>query len=179
MINLQKSFWILIVWKWKNGLALLLPPSLHKHTLELSAGYDINTKIKAPQMSPYDSYRTLGAYISPSGGTHKAFEVLRANSLDFAAKLQDSFLPKEAALWSFLLYLRPKITFPIMAMTLSEVQCNQIQFPALCAVLPKLHLNRNTAQSIIHGPILYGVMNLPHLYSTQGIYQLKFLLGHL
>jgi len=66
-----------------------------------------------------------------------------------------------------------------MAMTLSEVQCNQIQFPALCAVLPKLHLNRNTAQSIIHGPILYGVMNLPHLYSTQGIYQLKFLLGHL
>jgi hypothetical protein len=144
-INLQKSFWFLIAWKWKNGSALLLPPSLHKHTLELSEGYNIHNKIKVPQLSPYDSYRTLGAYISPSGGNNKAFEVLRAHSLDFAAKIQDSSLSKEAALSSFLLYLRPKITFPIMATTLSKVQCNQIQSPALRAILPKLHLNRNTA----------------------------------
>jgi len=66
-----------------------------------------------------------------------------------------------------------------MAMTFSEVQCNQIQSPALNALLLKLHINGNTAHSIIHGPILYGGMSLPHLHTTQGLDQLKFLLGHI
>jgi hypothetical protein len=66
-----------------------------------------------------------------------------------------------------------------MAMTFSKMQCAQIQAPALRAVLPKLPLNRNTARTIIHGPLLYGGMDLPHLYTLQGLYQLKFLLGHL
>jgi hypothetical protein len=107
------------------------------------------------------------------------FEILRTHSLDYAAKIQESTLSKDAALWSYLLYLRPKVTIPLMAMTFSEAQCNRIQSPALRAVLSKLHLNRYTARSIIHGPLLYGGMNLPNLYTTQGIYQLKFLLGHL
>jgi hypothetical protein len=65
-----------------------------------------------------------------------------------------------------------------MAMTLSEMQCSQIQCPALNAQLPKLHLNHNTARHV-HGPTLYGGMSLPHLDTCQGISQLTFLLGQL
>jgi hypothetical protein len=178
-INLQKSFWVLMSWKWKNGSALLLPPSLHNHSLTLTAGYDVNSEILVPQISPYAAYRTLGAYISPSGGMHKAFEILRNYSIEYATRLQVSRLWKEAALWSYLLYLLPKLTFPLLAMSLSETQCHQIQSPALSALLPKLHLNRHTARSIIHGPMLYGGMSLPSFYTLQGLHQLKFLLGHL
>jgi hypothetical protein len=39
-----------------------------------------------------------------------------------------------------------------------------------------VHINRNTACSIIHGPNIY---DLPHLYTTQGLSQLKFLIGHI
>jgi hypothetical protein len=35
------------------------------------------------------------------------------------------------------------------------------------------------ARSIFHGPRVYGGMNIPHLYTSQGLGQLKFLLGHL
>jgi len=28
-LNLQKSFWVMMAWMWKNGTAILLPPSLH------------------------------------------------------------------------------------------------------------------------------------------------------
>jgi hypothetical protein len=129
-INLQKSFWVLMDWKWRNGTALLLPPSLHKHSLKLTTGYDVEKPISVPQMS-YESYRTLGAYLSPSGGMHKAFEFLQHHSIDYATKLQASNLWKEAVLWSYLLYLLPKFTFPLMAMSLSKTQCNQIQSPAL------------------------------------------------
>jgi hypothetical protein len=178
-LNLQKSFWVMMAWRWKNGTAILLPPSLHNQTLELTSGYDTQTPVQIPQMSPYDAYRTLGAYISPSGGIGKAYEVLRAHSLDYATKIQASSLNKEAALWSYLLYYLPKVTFPLMVMSFLEIQCSQIQSPALRALLPKVHLNRNTSRSIIHGPLIYGGLNLPHLFTIQGILQIKFLIGHI
>jgi hypothetical protein len=177
-INLQKSCWVLMAWRWHKGYALLLPPSLHNHTL-LTEGYNVTSPINVPQVSPYESYCTLGAYLSPLGGQIKACKVLRSHSLVYATRIQSSTIQKEAALWSYLLYLLPKVLFPLMAMTFSDMQCAQIQAPALRAVLRKLHLNRNTARTIIHGPLLYGGMNLPHLYTLQGLYQLKFLLGHL
>jgi len=108
----------------------------------------------------------------------KACEVRRKQSLPYTTCIQSSAIHKEAALWSYFLYFLPKLTFPLMAMTFTEAQCNQIQSPALNALLPKLHINRKTARSIVHGPLLYGGLNLPHLYTSQGLHQLKFLLGH-
>lgn len=109
----------------------------------------------------------------------KSVEVLRSYALDYASRLQSSTIQKEPAIWSYKLYLLPKLTFPLMALTLTEPQCHYIQSPALRALLPKLHLNRNMARSIINGPLIYDGMNLPHLYTIQGCDQLKFLLGHL
>lgn len=108
-INQQKSFWVLMAWKWKNGSALLLPPSLHSHKLEL-----VDNPIAVPQLSFYESYRTLGAYISPSSGMKKAFDVLRKHSLDYATWIQSSNISRDAALWSYLLYLYLKLTFPLI-----------------------------------------------------------------
>jgi len=71
------------------------------------------------------------------------------------------------------------VTFPLLALTLTEAQCHVIQSPALMALLPKLHLNRHTARSIIHGPRQLGGMSIPHLYTKQGLDGLKFLVGHL
>jgi hypothetical protein len=177
-INLQKSFWVLMSWRWQKGSALLLPPSLHKHSLDLTASYNTDSPVAVPQLSPYDSYRALGAYLTPSGGMAKAFEVLRDHSLDYATRIQSSSISAEVALWSYMLYLLPKLLFPLMATTFTETQCAQIQSPALRALLPKLHLNRNTARSFNHGPSLYGGVNIPHPYTSQGLHQLKFLLEH-
>jgi hypothetical protein len=55
-INLQKRFWVLMSWRWHKGTALLLPPSLHRHSLTLTAGYNTDSPIEVPQMSPYESY---------------------------------------------------------------------------------------------------------------------------
>jgi hypothetical protein len=92
--------------KWHRGMASLIPPEKHHHYLHLTAGYDTDLPIKAPQLFPYDTYRTLGAYLSPSGNTDKAFEVLKAKALDYAAKIHSSSqLSNEATLRSYILYL--------------------------------------------------------------------------
>jgi len=47
------------------------------------------------------------------------------------------------------------------------------------ALLPKLHVNRHTAHSIIFGPEKFGGLALPNLYVTNNIDKLKLFLGHL
>jgi len=168
-----------MAWRWKHGVATLVPPMQHSHKLLLSAGYNTDNLIEVPQLSPFDSYRTLGAYLSPSGDTAVACSILHQKVLTYVAKLHAAFLPKETAFWSYLLYLQPQLTFPLYAMTFTEAQCNCIQSPAMMALLPKLHLNRHTTRSIVYGPVRYGGLDLPHLYSRQGLGQLKFLIGHL
>jgi hypothetical protein len=49
----------------------------------------------------------------------------------------------------------------------------------MMALLPRLHLNRHTARSIIYGPEEMGGLNLPNLYTVQGIDKLLLFLGHL
>ncbi len=86
---------------------------------------------------------------------------------------------KKEVLWSFLLYFIPRISFSLPVLTLTEQECNKIMSPALMAALPKLHLNRHTARSILYGPELYGGLNLPNAYLLQSKGQILLLLGHL
>jgi hypothetical protein len=126
-INLLKSFWIVMAWKWFKGKALLLPPSLHNLSLSLTLGCSTDKPVTVPQLSPYDAYRTLGAYILPSVSQEKAFQVLKHHALQYASKIQSSFLTKEATLWSYKLYLIPMISFSVMATLLTKDQCHRIQ----------------------------------------------------
>jgi hypothetical protein len=64
-INLQKSFWILLTWQWKNGEVKLNTPEQDPAQLHLTAGYNTVAE-PIPRISPYDGFRTLGVFISPS-----------------------------------------------------------------------------------------------------------------
>jgi len=176
-LNLNKSHWFLMHWQWING-ATILDPIDHDRQLLLTAGFD-QTLIPVSQISPFDSYKTLGAYLSPSGSSTKAIEVLRSKAENYASHVTGSSLNREEAYWSYILYFIQKVGFSLPAMTFMEEKCNFIQSPAVNAVLPKLHLNQHTARSIIFGPSEYGGLNLPNLYCSQGIGQLHLFLGHL
>jgi hypothetical protein len=47
------------------------------------------------------------------------------------------------------------------------------------ALLPKLHINRNTSRAIVHGPLAIGAMAIPDLCACQGIDKVHLFLGHL
>jgi hypothetical protein len=164
-------------WQWINGTAVLDPIDYDRQIL-LTAGYE-QTPVPVPQLSPFDSYKTLGAYLSPSGSSTKEIEVLQGKAEDYASRMIGSSLNREEAYISYILYFTPKVSFSLPAMTLKEEECNFIQSPAINAVLPKLHLNQHTARSIIFGPLEYGGLDLPNLYCIQGISQLRLFIGHL
>jgi hypothetical protein len=177
-INLQKSFWYLLSWTWDRGLLKLDTSSSIPAVLHLTAGSLPSLEL-VPHIEANDSFRTLGVYISPSRSYKKQLQVLWSSSDSYFTAVSQSTLTPDEAYWSYLLYLQPKLTYPLACTNFTQAQCRHIQAPALAALLPKLHLNRHTPHAIIFGEAKYGGLAMPDLYTDQGYNQLKLLLGHL
>ncbi len=177
-INLTKSFWFLMSWTWKDGIATLTESKNSPCSLRLTAGYE-REPTEIPRIEPMNTYWTLGAYISPSGSTTETVIQLRKISMNYSSSITGSHLSRQDALYSFLLYFQPKVGFSLPVLSLSEEDCDFIQSPAINAALPKLHINRKTSRAIIFGPQDLGGLGLPHLYPHYGVKKLNLFLGHL
>jgi hypothetical protein len=156
----------------------LTKPSERQDRLDLTEGTD-PTSISVPHIACTDTFRTLGARLSPGGATKGAREFLPNLAVSFAQKISSSTLSRQDAYWTFMVYFQPPIKYSIPTITISREDCNHIQSPALCAILSKLHLNRHTTRSIVFGHTIYGGLNLPELYTTQGIGQVQLFVEHL
>jgi hypothetical protein len=178
-INLKKSHWILMSWKWSNGTASLEAPVATSPQLLLTAGYDVENPVPVPQLSPYDSYKTLGVILSPSGSNTQSYRTLHAKGTEYASHITGSSLSREEAWCSYILHFLPAVNFSLPVSNFTETQCEKIQSPAVMAVLPKLHFNRHTARSIVFGPVVMGGIGLPHTYANQSISQLQLFIGHI
>jgi hypothetical protein len=176
-LNLNKSHWILVHWKWTEGRVHLAPPDSDQ--LFLSAGAATANLISIPNMPPGDSYKTLGVVVSPLGDQKDIEKSLRSIAEEYATRVRGSTLNREAAYWSYILCFTPKVSYPLSTTSLTEQQCDHIQLPAVCTVLPKLHINRNTARSIVFGPLELGGFTLPNVFTAQCISQIRLLIGHL
>jgi hypothetical protein len=85
-------------------------------------------------------------------------------------------LTLDEAYWSYSLYLHPKLTG---CTSITQQQCKYIQASALAALPSKMHLNHHTPHAVLFSESRLGGLSLPDLYTDQGHYQLKLLIGHL
>jgi hypothetical protein len=99
-------------------------------------------------------------------------EILCGHTQNYFDYIKSSVLTEYEAYLSYMLYLRPKIVYPLPCSSLTPEQCRHIQAPALAGLLPKLHLNRHTPHAILFAGSRYGGLNLPELYTDQGISQI-------
>jgi hypothetical protein len=177
-INMQKSHWYLMTWIWNNGIPRLAMIRSTPKDLELTTGAS-NIPEMVPRIEPTQSFRTLGVYIAGSGTQAKQATVLRSHSDAYKESVSQVHSTPSEAYWSYMMFLRPRLTYPLPCCSLTQQQCCHIQAPALEALLPKLHLNRHTPRAVVFGGFKYGGLDLPELYSDQGYGQLPLLLGHL
>jgi len=177
-LNLQKSSWTLMSWGWTNGVAKLKTTAQAPAELLLTAGYNTEP-IPVPRLNPQQGFCTLGVHLTPSGSNSLAITKLAEKTTEYATAVSGSKLTRSAALWSYWLYYVPKVTYSTPALTLTEEECDSIQSPGVAAVLPKLHVNRNTSRAIVFGPISHGGLGLPTVYSTQSFGHLAYFTGHI
>lgn len=178
-LNLAKCFWFLLAWDWNQCRAKLHSSSMPPRDLEMTSEGDTDTTTSIKRIQAADSYRTLGVFISPSGNNTGAIKVLKDTASTYCSLLSGSKLFRQEALTSYLQYFLPKIRYQPPLLSLTKHECDKLMSPVYMSLLPKLHVNRNTARAIIHGPEDLGGLNLPNLYVIQGIDKLKLFLGHL
>jgi len=135
----------------------------------LTSGGDLSTEITVPRIGPYDTFRTLGVHIPPSGHPTEAIQLMMTDAIQYATNVTGSTLSREEDKVSYVQHLLPKFRFQMPILPLSKTDCNKISSILLRAVLPKMNINRNTARSIVYGPVELGGLGLPDIYTTQGI----------
>jgi len=177
-LNLSKCFWFLLLWRWIQGEPVLHTSLTAPATLQMTS--EDNAELYTiPRIEAAASYRTLGVHISPSGNNTGALKVFKQIALDYCSTITGSSLTRQEALTSYIQYLLPKLRFQPPVLSLSQQDCDKLTSMVMAALLPRLHVNRHTARSIIFGPEQYGGLSLPNIYITQGIDKLRLFLGHL
>jgi hypothetical protein len=177
-INLQKSHWYLMFFRWLKGIPVLCTKQLAPASLQLTSGYS-STPDTVPRIEVNEAFRTLGVYIAPNGSQTTQYNILRQYAVNYSSCIIHSTLTSDEAFLSYMIHLRPKLVYPLAVSSLTQLQCRSIQSPVMASLLPKLHLNRHTPHAVLYGEHLYGGLHLPDLYTDQGYSQLKLLFGHL
>jgi hypothetical protein len=168
-LNLSKCFWFLLAWKWEQGKAKLHSATTAPGKLEMTSEGDLDTTTTIKHIQVTDSYRTSGVFISPSGSNAGAITILNDIAQTYCLLLAGSTLTHQESLTGYLQYFLPKIWYQPPLLSLCKCECDKIMSPVYMALLPKLHVNRNTSRAIIHGPELYGGLSLPNLHVVQVI----------
>ena len=177
-LNLSKCFWFLLAWEWKGSTQVIQTSITALGTLYLTSESD-PTQIAIPRIEPSDTFRTLGVHISPSGTNKGALKVLSAIVLDYCTAVKGSHFTRQEALTSYIQHLLPKLRFQPPLLSLSEADCDKLTSKLMMVLLPKLHINRHTARSIVFGGERYGGLALPNPFIIQGVDKLRLFLGHL
>jgi hypothetical protein len=177
-INFQKSHWYLMSWLWKNGIPRLATISQTPASLSLTTGTTALPDL-VPRLEPTQGFRTLGVYLTPSGNYSRQVKVRHTYGETFRDQITSSSLTSNEAYCCYMLYIRPKITYPFPCVSLTKTHCHHIQAPILEALLPKMHLNRHTPRAVLFAGPRYGGFQLAEYYTDFGYGHLHYLVGHL
>jgi hypothetical protein len=73
-------------------------------------------------------------------------------------------------------YYMDSLSYGTTATSLNIKDCDAIQKPVVNAILPKMGVNRHTANTVVFGTRKYGGLGLDHLATVQGFVQLQYLI---
>jgi len=88
---------------------------------------------------------------------------------DWKTRMAASRLSLEDATFSLKHMIMRKLTYPLVTTTFSRQQCYQIMAPILQQGLPKAGVVRTSPQALARGPLEYGGLEIPHLFTEQTI----------
>jgi hypothetical protein len=172
----DKSHWYLIDFMWKND-----KPTYKTNAQlagELTVLDDQGIRIQLEGLEPTDGRRTLGVRAAPNGNLQAELDYLCGAEKEWADTIRTGGLDRHSA-WMYLKQnILKKLEYPLLATAFTQKQCAQILRPVLMVVLPVLGINRHFPRIIVHSAPEFLGLNIPDLYTTQGIEHIKTLVTH-
>ena len=133
---------------------------------------------KVKQLEYNESYETLGVLLAADGNQKDQYEELRDLTADWADRLRISFLSENETVQAIQTSIIKKLEYPLLALTLTREQCDNILKPLLRIALPKTRINRNFCRKTLRAPGGFLGLNFPCLYHSQVIAHMECLLRH-
>ena len=163
---------------WSNGKKLMkktkdMFPSLDTPDISTDEIYNILLA------NPKEAFRMLGTVVAPDGNTDEQVKILLQKTIEWAGKLNRSYLTPAEAMVAYCQVLFPALIYPVAVLALTEEQCDKIVSPAINALLKKINLPITTARLLLYGPPRYGGINLPNLYVQGYTIKLMMIIGHM
>jgi len=88
-------------------------------------------------------------------------------TLDWKVHIVAAKLNQTDATFSLQHILLRKLIYPLVTTTFTKQQCYQIMLPVLFNGLPKMRVIHTFPWALVHGPLQYGGLETPHLYTEQ------------
>jgi len=172
----NKCFWYLIDFKWSNDKWQYITKG--QSPGELVIKDNLQNSVYIPHLETFEARQTLGVCLAPDGNWTTEVAYLQSIMQDWQVKMAASRLSSQDALFSLKNVVLCKLHYPLVMMTFTLQQCSQIMAPILKQGLPKAGVIRIFPRMLTHGPLQYGGLDIPHLYTEQLIAHVTTLLRY-
>jgi hypothetical protein len=175
LIALHKCNWTLIAWEVINGRCHMIASTTERLIMEDGHG----TYSVIEFLPPDQPNVGLGYRICPNGSQSAHFTATRL-ALETVCRMGMGAHLSEAETRQLLRQrLLPKMAYALNASSFTKTQCYKLNSTIRGTLVPKLRLNRNTPHEVLFGPLEYGGLELPEMYTLQDQVQLPYLLKQL
>ena len=170
-----KSWWTLIDFTWDKGRWKYVS-EFEEAELKIKDIVGRNTQLNL--LKPSEGQKMLGVWLSPDGSNDKQIEVMRGITTSWAEKARTGYMSKTDAWQAITMTVMKKLEYPLIALTLTEQECNKIMAPALAIGLGKAGICQKISRKVLYGTRELQGMGLHNLFTTMGICQIQALLNH-
>ena len=103
---------------------------------------------------------------------------MREVTVKWAEKVRTGAIDKRDAWQALTLTIMKKLEYPLLALTLTEKECDFIMAPILKSALPRPGLCRNIPRALLYGRKEHQGLGLNNLHTTMGLKQIQALLDN-
>jgi hypothetical protein len=153
--------------KWKDGVPFYKDSSETTGNLEVQDVAGIICPLR--KLEPWQVERTLGIWLAPDGNMDVQFAWMKEKAESWANKIRSRHLPRHLTWMAWTTTILKTLEYPLPVMTLSRKQCDKITSILANTALPRCGFMRYFPRALLHAPVAVGGLNIPNLYTEQGI----------
>jgi hypothetical protein len=163
LLSLDKTFWWLIWWNWKNGE----PELANKNDIPLEArihlGYKhSNNTLK--RKNPKESTKILGVRTNPAADFTDEYRHRLKYSVSLADRIRRVSISRTNVTRIYKNIWLLSLQYPLAVTSYTKAQCIDSMKPIVSVILPKLGFNQHMPREVIFSAYRYGGFQFAHLY---------------
>ena len=120
----------------------------------------------------------LGIHLDPADSYKTQISVMTKKSNEWSHVMKNSVISCLSATLALRTTIIKSHQYKIPALTLSKSECEKIMKPVYNIIISKIGVNKHIPLEYRYGPKSMQGLELLHLYTIQGIEQIRYILQH-